>query len=650
MLAKPSGMVLLPFLRRHVLFLCLLALASAAALSVGCQDYYIPPPPPSLVVSPSSGGELNLGPVTIPLATIDAKGNISPGTQQFKAAVYNVQNTAVTWSLVDPVTGANLPGGQEPDGSTPYGTIDASGLYTAPSLPPAVNQFVVAATSVASPSTHGQAPVELTTPAPVLTSVSVATAGSNPVPVPAMVQGNSYTLTLNGQFFYANSTVSVSGGTAGAVVTPSGKSAPFATLTVPVTVNAAGLTQIGITTPGGTPANPLSLVVEPDSPAASSALAVLIESVGASSNGAPILANKVYVPRASANAVAVVNGDAAQQISAGGVPLDIPMPAGFAPTAAAADPQTNEVAVISATTDSLVLVDATKDTVTGAFPVPISGAVSFSDGVTCGVCAVVVDAARNLAVLDTAAGYLTVNLSTGAASKIIAAPAAENFAYNSLTQRAYAPYFTASGAGLNLIDLSTGAVTPFALPSGAGFSLGSQLTAAAVDSATSLALLADAATGQYAAINFNNATTANGTTTAPAAPFSITAACGGGWRAAQLEPSTHFAWFGNNAGCLAVATLPVAPAAGVPPSPSALRWAQLGPGPDGLDWTNLLGPQSETVFIGLNGAAYGLALRADGKYLVRADLAALQAAPAPASPADANQVDPASALTYVPIQ
>lgn len=640
-------MVLLPSLRRRVLFLCLPTLAFAAFLA-GCQDYYIPPPPPSVTVSPAP--TLLSPAVNIQLATMSSSGKVSPGTQQFKAAVYNVTNTAVTWSIVDPVTGADLPGGKEPDGTTPYGTINASGLYTAPGLPPAVSQFVVAATSVEAPSAHGQTPVALTTPAPVLTSVTVSTAGSNPAPVPAMVQGNSYTLTLNGQFFYANSTVSISSGTAGAVVPPSGGTAPFATLTVPVTVNASGLQQVGITSPGSTPANPVSLVVEPDSPAASSALAVLIESVGTDSQGAPILANKIYVPRPSANAVAVVNGDTGQQLSAGGAPVDIPMPSGFAPTAAAADPQTNTVAVISATTDSLVVVDATNDTVASTFAVPISGTASFSDGVTCGVCGVVVDAARNLAILDTAAGYLTVNLSTGAASKVIAAPAAENFAYDSLTQRAYAPYFTASGAGLNVIDFSAGTVTPYALPSAAGFTLGSELTAAALDSATSLALVADAATGQYTAINFNNATTANGTATAPAAPFTVTTACGGSWRAAQLEASTHFAWFGNNAGCLAVATLPAAPAAGSPAMPTALHWAQLGPGPDGIDWTNLLGPQSETIFIGLNGTAYGLALRADGKYLVRADLAALQAAPAPASPADANQVDPASAVTYIPIQ
>lgn len=616
----------------------------------GCQDYYIPPPPPSISVSASPPPTTILGPVTVPLATINTSGKVSPGTQQFKAAVYNVKNTAVTWYLVDPVTGADLPGGKEPDGTTPYGAIDSSGLYTAPSLPPAANQFVVGATSVESPTTHGQTPIELTIPAPVLTSVTVATAGTSPTQVPAMVQGNIYTLTLKGQFFYANSTVTISSGTAGVVVPPSGAAAPFTSLTVPVTINAAGLTQVGISSPNSTPANPVSLVVEPDSPAASSALAALIEPVGTGSNGAIILGTKVYVPLTAANVVAVVNGDTAQQLSAGGIPLDISMPAGFAPTAAAADPQSNTVAVISATSDDLVVVDATRDAVVNTFAVPVSGTASFSDGFSCGVCGVVVDAGRGIAVLDTAAGYLTMNLSSGAASALITAPASENFAYDPSTQRVYAPYFTSSGAGLNLIDLSTAAVTPYALPGDAGFTLGSELASAALNPNTLLALVADAAAGQYAAINFNNASTANGSTTAPATQFGVTSACGGGWRAAQMEPSTHFAWFGNSAGCLAVAALPAAPAAGNPAVPAPLHWAQLGAGPDGLNWTNLLAPQSETTFIGLDGTAYGVALRADGKYLVRVDLAALQAAPAPASPADANQVDPTSAITYIPVQ
>ena len=641
-------MVLLPFPRPRPLLLCLTTLAFAALLA-GCQNYYIPPPQPSVTINPSAGS-LGFGPVVIPLATEGSTGTISPGTQQFKAAVYYSTDHKVSWSIVDPVTGNDLPGGKEPDGSAPYGTVDSTGLYTAPALPPAHDIFVVTVSAQALSSAHAQAQVQLTTPAPVLTSVTVQTSGSNPVSVPAMVQGNSYTLTLHGQFLYSNSVATISSGVAGAVVPPSGATAPFQSLTVPVTVNSAGLTQIGVTSPNSTPANPVNVVVEPDSPAASSALAHLIESVGTDSSGAPILANKVYVPLAGANHVAVVNGDTGQQLSSGGTPVDIAMPSGFAPTAAAADPQTNTVAVTSATTDSLVLVDAANDTVTNTYTIPISATTTFSDGFTCGVCAALVDASRNEAILDTASGYLTMNLATGAASSPIAAPAAENFAYDPGTQRIYAPYFTSSGSGFNVIDLATGAVQSYSLPTTAGFTLGSELTAAALDPSTSLGLLADAATGEYTAINFNAATTSGSTVTAPAAQFSVTSACSGGWRAAQLEPSSHLAWLGDSGGCLAVATLPSAPFAGAPAAPATIRWAQLGAGPDGVDWTNASAPQAEAVMIGLNSTIYGLALRGDGKYLARVDLAAMEAAAAPSNPADDNQVDASSAVTYIPIQ
>ncbi|MGH9534013.1 MAG: hypothetical protein ACRD2E_04055 [Terriglobales bacterium] len=627
----------------------MLALALAALLA-GCEDYYTPPPSPTVSVSPAAGTD-GIGPVEVSLDVLSSSGAISAGTQQFTSQVYNSTDTKVSWSIVDPVTGDDLPGGKEADGSAPYGSIDSTGLYTAPALPPAVATFVVTATARAFTTAQGQAQVQLTTPAPVLSSVTVETSGSNPTPVPAMVQGNSYTLVLNGQFLYSNSVVTISGGTAGKVIPPSGKTAPFLTLTVPVTVNTAGLTEVGITSPNSAPANPAQLVVEPYSPAASSSLAAIIESIGANSSGAPILANKVYVPQTSANTVAVVNGDTGAQLSNGGTPLDIAMPSGFAPTAAATDPQTNTVAIISATTDQLVLVDATKDTVAATYAIPISGTASFSDGVTCGVCGVVADASRDVAVLDTAAGYLTLNLATGAASSPIAAPAAENFAYDAITQHVYAPYFNSSGSGLNVINLATGAVQAYALPGDAGFTLGAELAAAAFDPTTSLGLLADAATGQYAAINFNAATASGSGITAPAAQFGITAACSDDWRSAQLEPSSHFGWFGDGGGdCIAVAALPTGALTGPAAAPATIRWAALGAGPDGVDWSSAIAPQSQSVFIGLNGTFYGLALRGDGKYLARVDLAGMLAAPAPASPADDNQVDASGVITYIPIQ
>jgi hypothetical protein len=83
------------------------------------------------------GGTGTSGPrVVVSPATV----SLSPGeTQQFAAAVSGVDDASVTWS-VEPSSGG--------------GTIDASGLYTAPSAP---GTYGIVATSVAKPSLRGTA-------------------------------------------------------------------------------------------------------------------------------------------------------------------------------------------------------------------------------------------------------------------------------------------------------------------------------------------------------------------------------------------------------------------------------------------------------------------------------------------------------------
>ena len=74
-------------------------------------------------------------------------------TKAFTIAVSGTANTAVTWS-VNGVAG----------GSTTLGTIDATGLYTAPATMPSVNTVTVRASAVANPSSTAQAAVTLTSP------------------------------------------------------------------------------------------------------------------------------------------------------------------------------------------------------------------------------------------------------------------------------------------------------------------------------------------------------------------------------------------------------------------------------------------------------------------------------------------------------
>ncbi|MBS1828039.1 MAG: hypothetical protein JST93_22205, partial [Acidobacteria bacterium] len=109
-------------------------------------------------------------------------------TQQFSAAVTGSTNQAVTWS-VNGVAG----------GSAAHGFISSTGFYNAPSVLPSPATATVQATSVASPTSVGQAAVTLL-PLPSITSVS-----------PSPVTTGNFALTVNGVGFVAGSTVFFNG-------------------------------------------------------------------------------------------------------------------------------------------------------------------------------------------------------------------------------------------------------------------------------------------------------------------------------------------------------------------------------------------------------------------------------------------------------
>lgn len=88
-------------------------------------------------------------PVAITLTP--ATATVAPGgTVQFQATVTNTTNTSVTWS----VQGTK-------GGNATYGTISATGLYTAPATFPGSGQVTVTATSVADPAISANATVTL---------------------------------------------------------------------------------------------------------------------------------------------------------------------------------------------------------------------------------------------------------------------------------------------------------------------------------------------------------------------------------------------------------------------------------------------------------------------------------------------------------
>ena len=128
-------------------------------------------------------------------------------------------------------------------GNTTLGTIDASGLYAAPAIPPSPNTVTVKATSAADPTRTASASVAVVNPAPVLSSIS---------PKAATVDDWDVALWLMGSDFAAQS-VAYAGATA---LTTAFVSSTTLSATIPNTMlTSAGTLTITVVTPapgGGT--------------------------------------------------------------------------------------------------------------------------------------------------------------------------------------------------------------------------------------------------------------------------------------------------------------------------------------------------------------------------------------------------------------
>lgn len=627
------------YLKKNHLILNTLLLALLTGWLAGCNNYYIPPPPvQSAITKAPTNGELVI-------TALNTSNQTIPASFQFQASVQNATDTTVQWAIQDPVTFKNIIGG-----NTTLGTITSTGLYTAPTLLPNPNQITIVDIPQADPTQFSTFILTLKNPLAQVTSVS-----------PNFVTtGDQSTLTIEGANYYPTTTLQINGGQLGTItpINPS-QSYPFSEFTATAQMNHPGLVQIQAQNPNSSGnSNSIYIISEPDTPAASSSIAVEMEPVSYVQNSSgtltPVYANVAFVPQTRQNQIAVVNADSAQVLTTGeGLPLTISLPSGFAPSAAAANPKNNSMAVISAQTAKLIVINTVADTVTAVYPIPASGSAKFSDGVSCTVCGVTVDAQNNLAILDTASGFMSMNLSTGQTSLPIVAQAAENFSYDPQTQIAYAPYTNSSGTGLQVISFANQSVSTFALPTGTAFTLGSALNSAAIDLNTNTLLVDDSAASNYTEINWNSPSQSGTQFTAPAAQFTPTAGCSGAWNQVNLEPGSHLGLLGNAGSCLAVAVLPGSPPFGAPgvpdtatPTTDTLRWTSLDASPDGAAWLNAPAPQGLTTFASLDGNEYGLALRADQKMLLRVNLRNfLQQGQLAPNAADNNEIAPANPTT-----
>ncbi len=151
-------------------------------LAAGCAGFGSKSGGPSPTTPPENAGVV----VTVAPATAMVRAG---ATQVFTAAVTGNANTSVTWSV-------NAAAG----GNAATGTIDATGLYTAPANLPTPNTITVTATSAADTTKSGNGAVTLENPVPVLTSVS-----------PTTIAPGAFSLTLNGSGFIKTSAVTFGG-------------------------------------------------------------------------------------------------------------------------------------------------------------------------------------------------------------------------------------------------------------------------------------------------------------------------------------------------------------------------------------------------------------------------------------------------------
>jgi len=113
---------------------------------------------PSRAGSATIGITSAAGPVAVtispPYAFI-APSNGTPSTQQFFATVTGAANTSVSWSVQSAVSGQGCAG-------VACGSVDASGLYTAPSVAPSPNAISVIATSQVDSTKSASATLAIT--------------------------------------------------------------------------------------------------------------------------------------------------------------------------------------------------------------------------------------------------------------------------------------------------------------------------------------------------------------------------------------------------------------------------------------------------------------------------------------------------------
>lgn len=168
----------------------LTATGTATQADVGKVQIKVKNPDPGAATT-EAAYTLTVSAAGVQVKVAPTNGQVHLGSKlQFTATVTGTSNTAVTWAV------NGLKGG-----NATVGTIDASGLYTAPvNLPNGGNVIDVSATSVADSRAYALVRLTIISPVPILTSVN-----------PNIVNVGNFTITAIGTNF-VNGAVVVFGG------------------------------------------------------------------------------------------------------------------------------------------------------------------------------------------------------------------------------------------------------------------------------------------------------------------------------------------------------------------------------------------------------------------------------------------------------
>jgi hypothetical protein len=146
------------------------------------------------------------------------------------------------------------------------------------------------------------------------------------------------------------------------------------------------------------------------------------------------------------------------------------MPGGFVPNATAASQSSSLVAVISYSSPKIQIIDASNvstdlanNTIVNTFTAPITEKVTFN-GITCMICAALVNPLNNQLLLSTAQGYYSMDLTSGAFTALPLTPAilpSPDFTLNPLGQDPYilSPTFGQGPSTVQAVNLATNKVT-----------------------------------------------------------------------------------------------------------------------------------------------------------------------------------------------